>query len=134
MSIALDAGTLSAGGGTWHVRASDGARQEALSAWRKKNTAAASAAVEWHPDLEKYGAEQLNERFTRRFAHAMSAGDWIGWMLVKIAVEARLRDVSLATARFDGHKGAPLTFGPDRHLVQPLCIVDNAGRLLGVNA
>ena len=39
----------------------------------------------------------------------MDAAAWIGWMLVKIPVEAALRRVDIAGARYDGHKGVPLT-------------------------
>jgi len=53
-------------------------------------------------------------------------------MLVKIAVESRLRSEPVASGRYDGHKGAPLTFSADRRLIQPLCIVSAAGDLLGV--
>jgi len=40
--------------------------------------------------------------------------------------------VPLARARFDGHKGTPLTFDAGRRLLQPLCIVGAEGELLGV--
>jgi hypothetical protein len=111
------------------VAASPQARQTALAAWRGPR---ADAAVEWHPGLTRYGAEQLNARFLERFDQPMDAAAWISWMLVKIAADAQLRGVGIASGRFDGHKGTPLAFGDDRHLVQPLCLVDAAGTLLGV--
>jgi ABC-type branched-subunit amino acid transport system substrate-binding protein len=91
------------------------------------------AAVLWHPDLFRYGAEQLNERYRRRFDGGMTAEAWAGWMAVKAATEASLRargrelravlaDPQMA---FDGHKGRPLAFdGPGRTLAQPLYLVD----------
>lgn len=130
--IDLDEGRLLAEGAAFHVAASGEAKRAALAAWQRQHGAAGHAAAEWHPDLEKFGGGELNERFSRRFDAGMEAADWIGWMLVKISVETTLRAVPIARARFDGHKGTPLVFGPDRRLVQPLCIVDKGGRLLGI--
>jgi hypothetical protein len=83
--------------------------------------------VDWHPDLERFGAEQLNERFRRRFGIPMDEPAWRGWMAVKIAAELVLRApagsdpaTALATMSFDGHKGESLSFDPkDHHLRQP---------------
>jgi hypothetical protein len=83
--------------------------------------------VDWHPGLERFGAEQLNERFRRRFGIPMDEPAWRGWMAVKIAAELVLRapagsdpTTALATMSFDGHKGEPLSFEPqDHHLRQP---------------
>jgi hypothetical protein len=62
----------------------------------------------------------------------MDAAAWIGWMLVKVAVDAELRGVALADGRFDGHKGVALSFDAERRMQQPMCIVDSTGALLGV--
>lgn len=121
--------SVEAAGQRYYVSASRQARDAALASWKDRQ---AHAAVEWHPELRKYGAEQLNARFLQRFGQPMDAAAWVSWMLVKIAVDAQLRSVALAEGRFDGHKGVPLAFGPDRHLIQPLCVVDAAGDLLGV--
>jgi hypothetical protein len=121
--------SVEASGQRFVVAASQQARAAALASWRDPR---AHAAVEWHPKLTKYGAEQLNARFLQRFGQPMDAAAWMSWMLVKVAVDAQLRSVALAEGRFDGHKGVPLAFGPDRHLIQPLCVVDAAGALLGV--
>ena len=128
-SIDLEHQSLEVAGHRYYVGASKQARAAALASWRD---ARAHAAVEWHPKLTKYGAEQLNARFLQRFAQPMDAAAWISWMLVKISVDAQLRSVTPAEGRFDGHKGVPLAFGPDRYLIQPLCVVDASGVLLGV--
>jgi hypothetical protein len=126
------ASILIAGGETFHVDASDGARREAIEAFRPDHPGSEPRdAIEWHPGLTRFGAEQLNTRYERRFGEGMTAAEWMGWMAVKAAVDAQLRQVPLARGRFDGHKGVALYFGPDRRLVQPLCIVNAAGALLG---
>jgi PQQ-dependent catabolism-associated beta-propeller protein len=81
--------------------------------------------VDWRPDLERFGAEQLNQRFRRRFGIPMDEPAWRGWMAVKIAAELILRapassdpTATLATMTFDGHKGEQLFFDPkDHHLL-----------------
>jgi hypothetical protein len=132
IAIDLDGGSLTVNNRPYFVTASAAARDQALARWRRGGTNTAKAAVEWHGRLTKYGAEQLNARFARRFRYEMDAAAWIAWMLVKIAVESRLRSEPVASGRYDGHKGAPLTFSADRRLIQPLCIVSAAGDLLGV--
>ncbi|MEA2600326.1 MAG: hypothetical protein QOF89_1318 [Acidobacteriota bacterium] len=82
--------------------------------------------VDWRPDLERFGAEQLNQRFRRRFGMPMDEQAWRGWVAVKIAAELVLRAPAgsdpasaLATMSFDGHKGEQLSFDPqDHHLVR----------------
>lgn len=87
--------------------------------------------VLWHGALTRYGATQLNERFTRRFGTGMDEHAWAAWISVKILAEAVLRARPDAAggladwlldgrARFDGHKGAPLAFHAGGHLIQPL--------------
>lgn len=87
----------------------------------------------WSPDLVRFGAAQLNDRFRARFGAdaAMRGPAWAGWFAAKIVVEATLRaraqdpaalgDV-LRLARFDGHQGAPLAFAPGGELLPPLHI------------
>ena len=87
----------------------------------------------WSPDLERFGAAQLNDRFRARFGAGatMRGPAWAGWFAAKVAAEAVLRartqdpeavaDV-LRTARFDGHQGKPLAFAPDGALLPPLHI------------
>ncbi|HEX6898406.1 MAG TPA: hypothetical protein VF789_01780 [Thermoanaerobaculia bacterium] len=89
--------------------------------------------VDWHPDLERFGAEQLNERFHRRFGRPMDEAAWRGWVAVKIAAEAALRGgvlEQLGSAGFDGHKGTQLRFGGDHFLIQPVYLVDAKGKMV----
>lgn len=116
----------------FHVASSPRRRREALAA-----APAGARAVDWHPDLARYGAEQLNRRFEERFDLPMTEDAWRGWMAVKIAAEAALchpeADLAqvLPTMRFDGHKGAALRFGPeDHHLDQPVYLAGPDGKLL----
>ncbi|MDQ3995817.1 MAG: hypothetical protein M3303_02230 [Gemmatimonadota bacterium] len=92
----------------------------------------------WHHTLSRFGAAQLNERFRRRFALEMESTAWAGWMAMKILAEAALRGRSVGAidlarylarpdARFDGHKGEPLSV--DRasgELRQPLYVLQPA--------
>lgn len=97
---------------------------------------ASSARIElWHHALERYGAAQLNERFTRAQHRPMMSRDWAAWMALKITVDTWLRSGSQspfafvaalrnAGLRFDGHKGVPLHFRTgDHELRQPLYLV-----------
>jgi hypothetical protein len=96
--------------------------------------------VDWHPGLERFGAEQLNQRFQRRFGQAMDESAWRGWVAVKIATELALRAAPgagvrmldlLRLAAFDGHKGAQLRFDlKDHYLIQPVYLVDAKGKLV----
>jgi hypothetical protein len=85
----------------------------------------------WHWSLDRFGGEQLNQRFVRRFGARMDSRAWIGWMAMKIALDAALhakatdgaallRQLADPQAQYDGQKGRPLRFAPDTHrLVQP---------------
>jgi hypothetical protein len=130
--IDLDDGRLEENGASLFVVGHRDAKKRALDGWRRKHGTSGHDAVEWHPKLTRYGAEQLNDRFFRRFRVAMDSHAWVGWMLVKVAVEATLRAVTVRGGLFDGHKGMALRFGSDGYLIQPLCIVSAAGDLLGV--
>jgi hypothetical protein len=131
-SIDLNAGSIESGGAVYYVRADDPMRAAALTTWRREHKDGALHAVEWHASLERFGAEQLNERYRRAAHRSMDGAAWIAWMLVKAAVESELRGVPLPDGRFDGHKGVALTFDARRRLRQPLCIVDDTNALLGV--
>lgn len=94
--------------------------------------------VDWHPDLHRFGAEQLNQRYAERFGEPMGEDAWRAWMAVKIAAELALRSPegdlasALTNLTFDGHKGVPLRFDPqDHHLVQPVYLVNAKGKLVG---
>lgn len=95
--------------------------------------------VLWHWTLDRFGAEQLNERYRRRFDGRMDSAAWAGWLAVKIALDLALRTRSVAGpvllrelarpgARFDGQKGRPLHFrATDRRLLQPTYRVAGRG-------
>jgi hypothetical protein len=114
----------------FHVAASDAMKAGAPSS--------SPGTVEmWHPDLFRYGAGELNDRF-RETGAPMHSGAWATWMAVKIAWESFLRtDGSAAsiaahlargTTHFDGHKGMPLSFRSwDHQLRQPLYVVRHTG-------
>jgi ABC-type branched-subunit amino acid transport system substrate-binding protein len=128
---------------TFHVTASDAMARDALELWRREAPTDApppgAPAVEgWHPALERFGAGQLNDRFRGRFDVGMDADGWASWMAVKVLWEAATRSrtseagalarfLEGGRARFDGHKGMPLSFRPwDHRLRQPLYVVARA--------
>jgi ABC-type branched-subunit amino acid transport system substrate-binding protein len=129
----------------FHVASGPRDRRATLERWKAREAAAAAGEVEiadWHPSLQRFGAEQLNQRYLERFGSPMEPLAWTSWAAVKAAAEAALRgagvseqapaDLSrrLATLGFDGHKGARLRFRPDdHHLQQPLYVVAG-GRVL----
>jgi hypothetical protein len=122
--------------GVFRVAAGPAARERALA----KRPGQGLRVMDWHPLLERFGADQLNERFHRRFGRSMDESAWRGWVAVKIAVEAALASppgasMSLAdrlrVQGFDGHKGMQLRFDPrSGHLIQPVYLVDARGRLV----
>jgi ABC transporter substrate binding protein (PQQ-dependent alcohol dehydrogenase system) len=89
--------------------------------------------ADWHPELVRFGAEQLNQRFRARFGQPMDGPAWAGWAAVKALAELALRNPGIPRAelparlealRFDGHKGNPLSFAPgDHHLRQPVHLI-----------
>jgi len=93
----------------------------------------------WHWTLDRFGGEQLNQRFQRRFGTRMDSPAWLGWMSLKIALDlalhahatngaALLRQLADPHAQFDGQKGRPLRFAPDTHrLAQPVYRVAGSG-------
>jgi len=93
--------------------------------------------ADWHPDLQKFGADALNLRFRRRFNQPMDEAAWRGWMAVKLAAELALRYPGESAASragelsLDGHKGMPLRFDPKgHHLIQPVYLIDAAGKVV----
>jgi ABC-type branched-subunit amino acid transport system substrate-binding protein len=136
---------------TFHVEATDAMYENAAQAFRQwPVTMSANASAErpgmgrdsvtlWGPDLQRFGASQLNDRFRDRYHMPMDGFAWAGWAAVKIASEAALRTRSTSPARlatylespgtqFDGHKGWPLTFRvADHQLRQPLYIATLSG-------
>jgi hypothetical protein len=93
--------------------------------------------ADWHPGLQKFGADALNLRFQRRFNHPMDEAAWRGWIAVKLAAELALRFPDAAAVSkagelsIDGHKGMPLRFDPQgHHLIQPVYLIDPAGKVV----
>lgn len=92
--------------------------------------------VDWHHDLDKFGAQELNERFRRRFNQPMDEAAWRGWVAVKLAAELALRFggagvTKIGELSLDGHKGMPLRFDPrNHHLVQPVYLIDPQGKVV----
>lgn len=104
----------------FHVSSTLAERQTALARWGGEG----GQVVDWHPSLTRFGAEQLNSRFEARFGAPMDSLAWASWMAVKIAAELALRGLPLERLRFDGHKGEPLWFRPEDHVLhQPLYVV-----------
>lgn len=118
----------------FHVAASEAMRRQALEEAQGRLDGTVTAAL-WRPELQRFGAAQLNARFRHRWGRDMTSDAWAGWMAVKMGVEACLRAqsgspdairtyLSRAGVAFDGHKGVALTLAPDtRQLRQPLYLV-----------
>ena len=101
----------------------------------ERQSGGGTQVVLWHESLERFGAEQLNDRFRAATGQPMSSDGWLGWFAMKALAEAALRSRSvapgalidyLARAQFDGHKGLPLTFDARRRLRQPLYELERA--------
>lgn len=93
----------------------------------------------WHPHWERYGAPQLNRRFTRQASRLMGPYDWSAWVAIK-AISATLEDRPKATLAehaqalrnsqvgIDGFKGVSLSFRPwDGQLRQPVFLAHGNG-------
>jgi hypothetical protein len=107
----------------FHVASSAPERREALERWQGSKPEGVRV-VDWHPSLTRFGAEQLNQRFESRFGSPMDERAWAAWLAVMAAAEAALRNTTLERLRFDGHKGARLSFRSEDHtLRQPLYVV-----------
>ncbi|MDB4947599.1 MAG: hypothetical protein JWM27_248 [Gemmatimonadetes bacterium] len=89
----------------------------------------------WVGTLERFGADQLNQRFRQASGRAMDEAAWAGWVAVKAAWDAAARGqaqdaagiaayLSSDRAEIDGQKGWPLSFRPwDHQLRQPMYVV-----------
>jgi hypothetical protein len=123
---------------SFSVAITDAAAQEAAGRWQSSHpeTGSGIAVVEWHASLSRYGASELNERFSVAYGQPMTAAAWRGWFAVKALVDSTLRGEpgdacdALGRSRLDGHKGRPLSFGADGILVQPLYIAQD-DRVIG---
>lgn len=106
----------------------------------------ATDLLAWHPALDRYGAEQLNQRHEARWGRGMDGAAWTAWVAVKVLSESALRTGSrdgellarhLAgdAAVFDGHKGSPLRFrASDHQLEHPLYRIGDDGRPVEADA
>jgi ABC-type branched-subunit amino acid transport system substrate-binding protein len=125
------------GAAVFHVAPSETMLSRALSETKAIQGARVAA---WHPSLDRYGAEQLNDRYRARFSGTpgMSGDAWSGWVAMKILAESALRSraetnadliawLSSSRARFDGHKGRALTFDASGQLRQPLYVITPGG-------
>jgi len=97
-------------------------------------------AAGWAPHFERFGAPQLDRRFTRAAQRPMTGPDWAAYMAAKAVLQAALEapnapgaaQVQKALTRLDftldGFKGVRLSFRPwDRQLRQPLLLTDGQG-------
>lgn len=119
------------GPASWNGAAPGGPRIHTcrLTRWRDGAWSVASAprqggqVVDWHHGLQAHGAAALNARFARVTGRPMDEQAWRGWMAVKVAFDVALRAAAgehdMRALRFDGHKGQPLRFSEDGHLLQP---------------
>lgn len=93
------------------------------------------SSLDWHPTLDTPEAIALTTRFARRTGVPMDEAAWRGWMAVKVAVDVALRaeagEDDLLALRVDGHKGVPLRFSEDGHLIQPACAMVNGRAVFG---
>jgi hypothetical protein len=118
----------------YSIAASPAFRRQALDRHKDRKDL---KAVEWNPDLARFGADALNLRFRRRFNQPMDEAAWRGWIGVKLAAELALRypgapaPDKIGDLSIDGHKGMPLRFDPqDHHLIQPVYLVDAQGKVV----
>jgi hypothetical protein len=118
----------------WDVTSSPAFRRQALDRFQDRKDL---RVADWHSGLMKFGAEELNVRFLRRFGQPMDERSWHGWVAMKCAVELALRYPGgsprqrISELRLDGHKGMMLSFDPqNRHLIQPVYVVDVQGKLV----
>ena len=82
----------------------------------------------------KYAGRDLNKRFRAASGQAMNGSSWAGWAAVKMTSDtiARLNDASPAALlnflrhelKFDGQKGAEMSFRDSGQLRQPLLLVE----------
>lgn len=120
--------------GTFHLTASQAMRRGALATLTPDRRVGARV-LGWHPELTRFGAGQVIDRFEREFELPMDERAWAGWLAVKILFDTSQRAGGAAPqdiaafllsprAAFDGHKGVQLSFRPEtRQLRQPVYVV-----------
>lgn len=128
----------------FHVAPSDAMVRDARDQARGA-TAAVADVVAWDGALFRFGADTLNDRFRKRFGHAMTSASWAAWFAVKALWESTLRMKSAEprkladyltrdTTQFDGHKGRPLSFRSWDHQLRQFLYARVGGKLVDVPA
>lgn len=88
----------------------------------------------WHSGNFRYGATQLNNRFSDRFGRPMGPQGWANWAAVKLLGDLLVGEPATPGAglparieeevAFDGYKGPPLSFRPWNHQMgQPMDVL-----------
>lgn len=123
-----------------HVIPSAAMGRDAVDQWHKANPGARVTASAWHGDFMKYAGRDLNKRFRAAAGQAMDDYAWAGWAAVKMTSDtvARLGAAEPGAVlkylrtelRFDGQKGAEMTFRETGQLRQPLLLIAD-GRIAG---
>lgn len=116
-----------------HIMPSAQMREDAIRQWREKHPRAKPEAIAWHESLERNGAARLNERFKEERQQSMSEQAWTGWAAARIFTIAQARtddsedllDYLKTELKFDGRKGAKMSFRPNGQLRQPLLLVED---------
>ena len=84
-----------------------------------------SLRLDWHPTLDTPGAAQLGARFRRRtgqlWTRRPGEAGWRSRSPSRLRCEPTPAKTTCSRCSFDGHKGQPLRFSEDGHLVQPTC-------------
>lgn len=123
-----------------HVIPSDAMARDAVQQWHMKHPDAPVSAAAWHSDFQKYAARDLNKRYRAASGRPMDDHAWAGWAAVKMTSDtvARLNSAEPGAVlgflrselRFDGQKGAEMTFRESGQLRQPLLIIEG-GNIAG---
>jgi hypothetical protein len=141
-NVSLDDDDLRArcGGNILHVQPSKAMKRDALSQWKTKHPESNAAALAWHSSAVKYAGLQLNKRYRQSSGKDMDDHAWAGWAAVKMLSDTVVRTQSGAGTellefmktrlRFDGQKGADMSFRPNGQLRQPILLVED-GKIVG---
>lgn len=123
-----------------HIIPSAAMDRDARAQWHEAHPDAQVAASAWHSDFMKYAARDLNKRFRATTGQPMDDYAWAGWAAVKMTSDTVARlgttqpgivlEYLRSELRFDGQKGAEMTFRETGQLRQPLLIIEG-GRIAG---
>lgn len=123
-----------------HVIPSGEMKADAVAQWRNKHPDSKAVAQAWHPELNKYGAKQLNQRFENAQGQPMDDFAWAGWAAAKMITnmiartqhaepDRLLKDLKTLLA-FNGRKGIRMDFRPNGQLSQVMLVVEE-GEIAG---